>query len=240
MDDPFTRLAEFSNFFNYSVFSESCLVVEKSSDETKPCVFPFQVNTTIFDGCTNIDRPSSPPWCSTRVDENGAHISGEDLWGECSDNCKHDNKGRGILSAYGGHLQTREGLEKYVTWSKTLKIYYFSQKQTIFWPTGGPPLTCLESPRTPMCLPKVFTRGSILTTFELSNIFLGLVGSFPGHYLYARAQNQYNSKSIRLQPKPSFYTCYIPIKFKHKAFHLWLIPFSLNNNRHVPISYTIF
>ena len=47
------------------------------------CVFPFIYNGRISDRCTSIDGDA--PWCSTAVDSNGVHISGQGLWEVCTD-----------------------------------------------------------------------------------------------------------------------------------------------------------
>ena len=53
------------------------------------CVFPFTVQGTTYYACTYDFNfiTGHKPWCSTKTDENGKHISGN--WGVCDDkdNC---------------------------------------------------------------------------------------------------------------------------------------------------------
>ena len=47
------------------------------------CVFPFIYGDRIHDRCTSFDGDS--PWCSTKVDADGVHVSGQGNWEYCSD-----------------------------------------------------------------------------------------------------------------------------------------------------------
>ena len=47
------------------------------------CVFPFIYADRIHDRCTSFDGDS--PWCSTKVDADGVHVSGQGNWEYCSD-----------------------------------------------------------------------------------------------------------------------------------------------------------
>ena len=66
----------------------TCLVKKQGGTQRKPCIFPFMVlgrssnglNVT-YDTCTHILDPDGRFWCSTKVDENGVHQSGN--WGHC-------------------------------------------------------------------------------------------------------------------------------------------------------------
>ena len=51
------------------------------------CIFPFTHNGVIHKTCTKhgIEDTEYKPWCSTKVDDNGNHISGN--WGDCSQDC---------------------------------------------------------------------------------------------------------------------------------------------------------
>ena len=54
------------------------------------CIFPFTVQGNTYYSCTydfNFITKHQKPWCSTKTDENGKHISGN--WGVCDDkdNC---------------------------------------------------------------------------------------------------------------------------------------------------------
>ena len=50
------------------------------------CVFPFEFNGVIYKSCKH-DLSDNTRWCSTKVDANGTHISNEDNWGNCDENC---------------------------------------------------------------------------------------------------------------------------------------------------------
>ena len=52
------------------------------ADPNVPCVFPFIFNDITFTEC--IDA-SHGLWCSTAVDSEGVHVSGQ--WGYCSSGC---------------------------------------------------------------------------------------------------------------------------------------------------------
>eukprot|EP00095_Tigriopus_kingsejongensis_P002459 maker-scaffold1402_size43054-snap-gene-0.7 protein:Tk02459 transcript:maker-scaffold1402_size43054-snap-gene-0.7-mRNA-1 annotation:"hemolymph proteinase 24" len=62
----------------------SCIAVTEDNSE-EVCVFPFQYNGKVYNGCTAEGDPEGHPWCSLRTDEDGVHISGN--WGHCTDNC---------------------------------------------------------------------------------------------------------------------------------------------------------
>ena len=51
------------------------------------CVFPFTDSGKTCDGpyCCNTDNDAKGSWCSTKVDENGAHIAGH--YGYCPESC---------------------------------------------------------------------------------------------------------------------------------------------------------
>jgi hypothetical protein len=54
----------------------------------KACQFPFSVASKIYTSCT-MDYDTKP-WCSTKVDGDGNHISASDEWGYCTDDCPAD------------------------------------------------------------------------------------------------------------------------------------------------------
>lgn len=62
----------------------------------KPCVFPFIANDKVYTACTT--DGGSPPWCSTKVDAAGYHVSGQGQWGNCSATCP-SNLNTGLLPA---------------------------------------------------------------------------------------------------------------------------------------------
>jgi hypothetical protein len=53
------------------------------------CVFPFTFRGQTFNQCTLVgNNPGeTEPWCSTAVNANGVHISGQGNWGFCSAGC---------------------------------------------------------------------------------------------------------------------------------------------------------
>ena len=72
-----------------------CKVTEKSSEEIKPCIFPFIYENNSYYGCT-LDGPGeiTVPWCSTKVDPlTLVHIPNEGVWGDCNDSCPSDAEG---------------------------------------------------------------------------------------------------------------------------------------------------
>ena len=58
----------------------------------KPCIFPFKLNAgteneITYNTCTrDLQDPSGPAWCSTKVDESGGHIEGH--YGFCEGKCQ--------------------------------------------------------------------------------------------------------------------------------------------------------
>ena len=74
---------------NYS-FSESCSVIEKKSHEVKECIFPFQFSGQTFTRCTTQKDPEQKPWCSTKVDAEGNHVTAGGYWGHCGQDCEED------------------------------------------------------------------------------------------------------------------------------------------------------
>ena len=70
--------------------STDCLAVGGPADG-KPCVFPFKFQGKTYSTCTNRikHKKHNLPWCSTKVDERGNHISHQRKWGNCEeDSCK--------------------------------------------------------------------------------------------------------------------------------------------------------
>ena len=58
-----------------------CLAVGGPRDG-KPCVFPFEFDGTTYSTCTNRIKykTNNLPWCSTKVDKKGKHISHRNRW----------------------------------------------------------------------------------------------------------------------------------------------------------------
>ena len=58
----------------------------------KPCIFPFMWNGETYYECPIDLDDSSQRWCSTKVDLNGKHITGEGHWGHCNSKCNQPLK----------------------------------------------------------------------------------------------------------------------------------------------------
>ena len=67
--------------------SDECSVIEKKSREVQPCIFPFQYLGQTFYNCTILKDPDDKPWCSTKVDEDGTHVTSGGYWGHCGQDC---------------------------------------------------------------------------------------------------------------------------------------------------------
>ena len=53
----------------------------------KPCIFPFMWRGETYNECPIDPDDSNQRWCSTKVDLNGKHITGEGHWGHCNSKC---------------------------------------------------------------------------------------------------------------------------------------------------------
>ena len=52
------------------------------------CVFPFEFRGKVYKTCTwEHAEPDNKAWCSTAVDNEGLHISGQGKWGHCGPSC---------------------------------------------------------------------------------------------------------------------------------------------------------
>merc|ERR1719402_883266 len=60
---------------------------KKNMRSNGACIFPWTHRSKTYDGCK--DDPENPgeTWCSTKVDSDGNHVTGEDEWGLCGDGC---------------------------------------------------------------------------------------------------------------------------------------------------------
>ena len=65
--------------------SESCV-----TEANVPCVFPFRYRNKTHLGCTTEDAVDGLAWCSTKVDEAGNHVTGQDEFGPCAATCSRD------------------------------------------------------------------------------------------------------------------------------------------------------
>merc|ERR1712106_117195 len=62
--------------------------VNCTTEEGTACQFPFTIGAKTYTSCT-IDNDTKP-WCSTKVDGNGNHISSNSVWGYCTEDCPSD------------------------------------------------------------------------------------------------------------------------------------------------------
>ena len=62
-----------------------CETIPDAINKTIPCVFPFKLNGKIVNECLPLLEDKF--WCSTKVNEEQEHISGEGHWGICSEKC---------------------------------------------------------------------------------------------------------------------------------------------------------
>ena len=57
------------------------------------CIFPFELKGVTHNACTKHmnEDPEWLPWCSTKVDKFGVHISGGGHWGDCGPECPFES-----------------------------------------------------------------------------------------------------------------------------------------------------
>ena len=60
-----------------------CRTVEPNS---KPCIFPFIYDGTVYEKCTGKDSDFGLPWCATEVDKDDNHVI-DNRWGDCAEGC---------------------------------------------------------------------------------------------------------------------------------------------------------
>ena len=68
------------------ITAEECFVKKEKDPgviSQEPCVFPFIYKGVTYNTCTYVDHPEQMEWCSTKVDENGNHVTGGENWGVC-------------------------------------------------------------------------------------------------------------------------------------------------------------
>ena len=63
------------------------LTNDKGPQKNKACVFPFRIKGVLYRDCTNEKDPEGKFWCSTKIDEEGAHVEGKGHWGYCREGC---------------------------------------------------------------------------------------------------------------------------------------------------------
>ena len=92
-----------ANSLFYQIFANGRCLTSTEADSSRKgvsCVFPFSLRGKIYSSCTydysHITKYK--PWCSTKVDQNGNHISAGGNWGICADsiNCPIPPKYCGI------------------------------------------------------------------------------------------------------------------------------------------------
>jgi len=52
----------------------------------RPCIFPFKFQELEYSECTTYQADDKRPWCATKVNENGEHIS--NTYGICGEDCR--------------------------------------------------------------------------------------------------------------------------------------------------------
>ncbi len=73
--------------------SDGCTVIEKTSQEAKPCIFPFKYSGQTMTECTTLNDPEDKPWCSTKVNDKGNHVTAGGFWGHCDQGCDTNDSG---------------------------------------------------------------------------------------------------------------------------------------------------
>ena len=67
---------------------KGCCVVWPGPAIGKKCIFPFTWQGNTYNSCAyDPAQGDEYPWCSTKVDSNGNHVSGQSQWGKCSPGC---------------------------------------------------------------------------------------------------------------------------------------------------------
>ena len=61
--------------------------IQCQASNGKACQFPFKFRNKVFASCTTDFDPDNRPWCSTKIDNSGVHVSGEGEFGYCPDSC---------------------------------------------------------------------------------------------------------------------------------------------------------
>jgi hypothetical protein len=74
------------------LISDGCTVIEKRTQELKPCIFPFKFFGQTLSACTTLKDPEDKPWCSTKVDDTGNHVISGGYWGHCDLECGETQK----------------------------------------------------------------------------------------------------------------------------------------------------
>ena len=77
--------------------AKKCSTVGGASPNAS-CVLPFIYDNKEYHSCIYGPFSDGIPWCSTKVDENGNHISKKGHWSYCSDSCAIENRSNTIHS----------------------------------------------------------------------------------------------------------------------------------------------
>ena len=75
-----------------TIFSDDCYTLGGASVGVE-CVFPFIFDNKRYHSCIYHSSTDGKPWCSTKVDDNGEHISKQGFWGHCSSSCQIQSRG---------------------------------------------------------------------------------------------------------------------------------------------------
>ena len=74
-------------------FAGSPCITNGGPNPGKPCIFPFIFKGVTYNACPPDPKEKSETWCSTKVDGNKNHVTGEKEYGFCSRNCpKHTGR----------------------------------------------------------------------------------------------------------------------------------------------------
>ena len=73
-------------FYNDYLLFSVCTTISGPSTNQR-CVLPFKFNGVTHRKCPIDPDNSNLNWCSTKIDQNGQHISGIGAYGNCGPNC---------------------------------------------------------------------------------------------------------------------------------------------------------
>ena len=68
---------------HFELILKDCMTISGPSSNV-PCIFPFTFNYVTHHECL-VDNDGA--WCSTEVDDDGVHVSGQGKWGICGPGC---------------------------------------------------------------------------------------------------------------------------------------------------------
>merc|ERR1712080_695598 len=63
-----------------------CRTTSEGPQVNAACIFPFTFKGKKYNECT-YEKGDNTPWCSTKVDANGKHVSAQKQWGYCGEDC---------------------------------------------------------------------------------------------------------------------------------------------------------